>query len=615
MKVWRQSDPDDPTALALGRRLGAHSVLIGDVVETGAITRVTANILSIDGETVARAQVSGSSEDILALVDTLGLQLLRALWRSDEPLPGFRVSAMTTSSVDAIRAYLEGERYYRLARWRDAIGAFEQAVDSDSTFALAHYRLSEAYQWIDVWGSAPSLRAAAAAYRHQDRLPVRERALVIVNMLDDAGDVAAIDSMLAFVERYPTDAEGWYRLGDVRVHSGRSLLPQSPEVVLAPFDRALTLQPDLTPALIHPLEIAILNGDSVRFHRYLGQLRGHDAGRLSDPFERWRQVLWGSSDSVLPNLVRTLGDSPRSIPTNMIYAVLRSDRLDPDVVVTALDSAIARAGTDLQRQGYLREMLVSTLLATGRLGRAGSELDRLWDIDNRTAVRLSLRAVMSGIAPPALAERASPAAVGDSLQAYWQALYDLSQGNAARARAVVSNALEAERPLDPMLEHLLEAVSGMAMIAEGDTIRGLELLEASLLTAGYNAPAGILQHRLAVTKASRETTRSEGIAALRYTLPDLELLAPTYLALSEALDAAGDTQGSSTAFSHAQRLWAHADADLRSRLEARGGRPSASLGTVGARRRLVASVPSDPPRTTRPTRRDADSTAPSSLPR
>jgi tRNA A-37 threonylcarbamoyl transferase component Bud32/tetratricopeptide (TPR) repeat protein len=565
MKAWNQRDYDNEAALALGRRLGAQSVLLGEVIATGPTTTVSAIILGVDGERIARAQVSGPSGDILALVDTLGLHLLRELWRADDP--GLRVSAITTSSVDAIRAYLEGERHYRLAQWREAVRAFEQAVEDDSTFALAHYRLSETYLWIDVWGSPPALRATAAAYRHQDRLPVREKALVIANVLDDEGNVAVIDSMRAFVERYPGDAEGWYRLGDVRVHAGRSLVPQSPESILAPFDHALTLQPDLTPALIHPLEIALLNSDSSRFHRYLEQLRSHDVGRLSEPFERWRQVLWGSSDSVLPYLIRALGDAPRSIPTNLIYAVLRNDRLDPDLVVTALDSAIARAGTDLQRQGYLREMLVSTLLATGRLVRARSELDWLWDFDSRTASSLSLRAVMGGIAPASFSDRATPAGIGDSLRIYWQALYDLSQGNVDRARNGVTTALEAGNRLPPMLKHLLEAVSGMAMIMEGDTIRGLELLEAGLLAAGYNAPSGILQHRLAVTKALREPTRNEGIAALRHTLPDLELLAPAYLALSEALAAAGDTSGSANALSHAERLWADADADLRARLE------------------------------------------------
>jgi hypothetical protein len=91
--------------------------------------------------------VDGAADSVLPLVDELSRSLVREIWRSKEPVPSLRVSGLTTGSLDAMREYLVGEQHYRRSEWDSAGAAFQRAIDQDSTFALAHYRLAMSLGW------------------------------------------------------------------------------------------------------------------------------------------------------------------------------------------------------------------------------------------------------------------------------------------------------------------------------------------------------------------------------------------------------------------------------------------------------------------------------------
>ena len=48
----------------------------------------------------------------------------------------------SAEEMAALKAYLEGEQYYRAARWDSAQFHFEHALAFDSTFAMAYHRLA-----------------------------------------------------------------------------------------------------------------------------------------------------------------------------------------------------------------------------------------------------------------------------------------------------------------------------------------------------------------------------------------------------------------------------------------------------------------------------------------
>ncbi|MGH7657587.1 MAG: protein kinase domain-containing protein, partial [Gemmatimonadales bacterium] len=74
-------------ALAIGREVDAGAVIMGSIISTGPNVRMSADLYGADGERLAQAQVEGSSDSVLALVDNLSTALVREVWRSSEPVP------------------------------------------------------------------------------------------------------------------------------------------------------------------------------------------------------------------------------------------------------------------------------------------------------------------------------------------------------------------------------------------------------------------------------------------------------------------------------------------------------------------------------------------------
>jgi tetratricopeptide (TPR) repeat protein len=87
-----------------------------------------------------------------------------------------RAAVLTTSSLPTLKAYLEGERQFRLGQFDAAVEAFTRAVANDSTFALAYYRLSTAAEWLGDTRLAHS--AADRAVQFGQRLPPPDRTLL-----------------------------------------------------------------------------------------------------------------------------------------------------------------------------------------------------------------------------------------------------------------------------------------------------------------------------------------------------------------------------------------------------------------------------------------------------
>jgi hypothetical protein len=197
----------------------------------------------------------------MAVVDGLSLETARVLLaRSDAGADLLHLSSLTTSSLDALIAYVAGERLYRRGEFDAALEAYRRAIERDSAFALAHLRAFQSIGWIDASdpGRRPYLEAASGA---ADRLPARERALVAALAGVDADDPDAFEGAEQATLRYPDDPDLWNALGELHVHVGqRALRPY--EEQREPLERAAELAPDFAPYLIHLAEYHLSRGDS-----------------------------------------------------------------------------------------------------------------------------------------------------------------------------------------------------------------------------------------------------------------------------------------------------------------------------------------------------------------
>jgi serine/threonine-protein kinase len=268
---WRAIVPD-PNELAepekaaeVAGSLGAGRVILGSLIQTAPNeVRLAADLYSVRWlRKEASVSVEGSEDQMTELIDELTLELLRSVWEGDS-FPEVRVSAMTTASIPALRSYLEGEQAFRHSQFADAQAAFSRAVEEDSTFAIAYYRLAQTYGWFRGLGASEVPRYLAAAERHSQDLPARDSLLVRGWKLADVdGSLQAIPLFRDLVNRFPDDLEAWHGLGDAEFHMG-SQAGHPITAAVAPLEQSLALDSTFAPALIHLIEIAYREGDAAR---------------------------------------------------------------------------------------------------------------------------------------------------------------------------------------------------------------------------------------------------------------------------------------------------------------------------------------------------------------
>lgn len=299
---WRRvaQDPDvlpEPEIAAdVAASLNAGRLILGSLIRTSpGQVRVSADLYSVRWlRRVASGAVEGSEEEMTTLVDRLTIELLRSIWEGDS-VPSIRLSALTTTSLPALRAYLEGEQALRRSQFEEAQMAFSAAIDADSTLAIAHYRLGLSYGWGRGIGS-DARRHFAAAARHTQGLTERD-SLVIVGwkLVDVDGDLNGIGVFERLAARYPDDVEAWYGLGEAYFHLGGQMGLRI-EDSIDPFERTLTLDPTFAPALIHMIEHAYTEMDSVRGRALTERYLSLDStSYYARSFELLTSLAFGSS--------------------------------------------------------------------------------------------------------------------------------------------------------------------------------------------------------------------------------------------------------------------------------------------------------------------------------
>ncbi len=562
---------DLESALRVARSLKAQSVVLGSIVATGPRVRVSADLYGADRKSLAHAQVDGPSDSVLALIDEMSLNLVREIWRSKEPVPTVRIGALTTTSLGAMRDYLAGEQFYRRSRWDSAAAAFTRAIEQDSTFALAHFRLAATVGWSGGLGAVDGLKASDAALRFSDRLPARERSLVTAYNLFEHQRLSATDSMRAYTAKYPDDLDGWFLLGESQYHT-RQLVANDAATLRAPFDSVLARDSTLTPAAIHPIELALEVGDKPRYEAYLRVL------------ER--------SDNQLENLAyRTAGTVilDRQAPDSAgVFAMLRFGGSMGGLISALYPTGSTSDSVMGRMHGWDRFVALAppsqsqvmtgrgvTLAGLGRLQEASAVFDTLNKVNQDAAYSILLWPLMAGFAPkeylPAQLAGMADAPVRNAYHAYLKAVIRMNSGRQADAVHLLDSLLANRTPnFPPQFWAMVDAARGATMITAGDTVPGVARMRASLenVGSGWNrfmtAP---LRLQLASTLASRPESRAQGIALLKYGFnSDLGAVPLAQYALGRVEEAAGHKPEAAEAYGRFLALWDKADPMLQPRV-------------------------------------------------
>ncbi len=264
-------------ARAIGKRLKVRSLLEGSVRKVGDRIRISTQLIdAVEGYQVWSQVFDRTLADVFAVQDELARAIAGALTQRVTGSSSGPLVAPQTTDLEAYTLYLRGNWFVNqrsVDGMRTAIDYFEQAIDRDQSYALAHAGLANcwAMRGFDEYGDLPPREAmprAKAAVRQALQLdPLlagAHRWQGVVTMLYDWDWAAAEAAFRRALELGPDDPMSlmWYAtfLGAMGRHDqGLSLIR-----------RAEALDP--ISLLIH-LAVARSLAFAGRFDEAAGQLR------------------------------------------------------------------------------------------------------------------------------------------------------------------------------------------------------------------------------------------------------------------------------------------------------------------------------------------------------
>jgi DNA-binding SARP family transcriptional activator/TolB-like protein len=245
----------------IARALGAGWFIGGEVVEVGGRLQLSGVLYDLGAGSVpvAAASVSGQTATLFGLVDDLAGRILAGLTTGrDTTLT--RLAAVTTHSLPALKAFLQGEQALRAGFDAQAAAAFLDAATLDTGFALAQYRLALTGTWVNVPEVEDPTAWAAAAARHAQRLtPLVRDLLGAYRAYREVKADSAERIYRGVVEEHPDNVEAWLMLGETLFHLNM-WRGRSPQEAVPAFERALALDPTNAHAALHLARLAAAEG-------------------------------------------------------------------------------------------------------------------------------------------------------------------------------------------------------------------------------------------------------------------------------------------------------------------------------------------------------------------
>ena len=540
--------PDLDALRGVAGRFGAGLLITGEIGAAGDETRVTLALRDgHDGSVIGSpVTVDGDAANILHIADEAAARVVAQRYQAPADHLAF-AAAFSTNSIVALKAYLRGESAFAVRQYVDAANEFKQATLTDSTFAIAYYRLAVAADRNDRPEVAQ--RASDLAIHFADRLDDREQRLLYAYAAKRNGRAAESErAYWDIVSDYPEDCEAWFQLGETLFH-GNPLHGESATQARPAFERLLELSPNDVEGTVHLARIAVLQG------------RQRDA------------------DSLEGRVVRLIGDARagnRALRALALRAMIHADDADS---VASIGRAMMRQSISPRDKALGLRLLANVSLARGQWADAKAQIDTAIALDDGSSLtQLAIAATQRFIAVsvPELEDirsrvmhssperdTASANAVAGALERlHALGLLDvrLSDKNGARAAAASLDSFSGTAGTRRVAHTLAQSIRAHLAASEGHPLEAL----AKLDSAGWEGPA----HRFPSEVADRylratllmdvgrtsEAARWFGAIAERsaYELP---YLAPSQAALATLDEKAGNAASARQHRRRVEALW------------------------------------------------------------
>ncbi len=199
-------------------RGGVNHIMRGSYSKAGDIIRIDTVLQDAStGEPIATERVEGTGEEsIFSLVDDLTGRVKASFKFSEEKIASDldkRVGEITTSSPEAYKYYLEGEKYMATGDDRKTIEFLEKAVAVDSEFASAYSLMSAAHWNLNM--ESEGKKYSQKAFELRDKVSDKERYYIEGDfyLYSEKTYDKAIEAYHKLLELYPEDSGAIHMLG------------------------------------------------------------------------------------------------------------------------------------------------------------------------------------------------------------------------------------------------------------------------------------------------------------------------------------------------------------------------------------------------------------------
>ncbi|MFQ5676885.1 MAG: protein kinase, partial [bacterium] len=232
---------DERLGKEISKRANVNTMAIASIRKFGRIYTIDIKLLDLEEKRyllTAKEQGAGL-ESIPDLIDRLAETIRRGLNEEETEIQAanLKVADVITPNLEAYQHYFQGEHLLNKLNEQKAQKEFEKAIELDSTFGLAYYRLAQTLAWYfgdESLAKEPMQKALALI----DRMPEKDRYLVRAQQARyEKGFEAAITILKEMEQTYPDDEQMLYDIGHASFWSGQY------QVAAKYFDKVLEANP------------------------------------------------------------------------------------------------------------------------------------------------------------------------------------------------------------------------------------------------------------------------------------------------------------------------------------------------------------------------------------
>ena len=190
-------------------RQGIKAMIVGSIAGLGSHYVVTIEAINAQGgDAIAREQAEAENkEQVLKALGKAASQLREKLGESLGSIKKFDapIEQATTSSLEALKAFTQGNEQRTAGNQAEAISFYKRAVELDPNFAMAYARLAVAYS--NQFQTEVAAQYSQKAYDLRDRVSERERFYISEKYTSYVtGDrEETINVLKAWAQSYPND--------------------------------------------------------------------------------------------------------------------------------------------------------------------------------------------------------------------------------------------------------------------------------------------------------------------------------------------------------------------------------------------------------------------------